>query len=186
MHRRIVRSTAPLAFALLFLAPAALGASGREGPTQGACDATGYFVCAGADAGAQATCVLDSPTSAACSWSYGYIWSGSSPLALPGEAKATTTATWQICRNAACVSIPLEYGNATCAWNPFMPCVENSSQSGSLAGYRLALGDCRTVTVTDTIAVHAAVPRATPALASADWSTGARGAGEVCLVDNGR
>jgi hypothetical protein len=167
---------------LSFLVPTSAG----EGPVDGDCDTTGLLVCAGANAGAVVECALVTPTSAACSWTHGDIWTAYSPTQLSGSVDVESEAIITTCLGGICSAPTEESASESCTWLPAMACDGDARSEGDAGPVTLAMGQCYRVTVTRTISVAARTPAQLKTLATTSWSDEAEGAGEVCLVDDGR
>lgn len=183
----MLRPLLALLLALLVAAPATALPVARpeEGPTDGACDDTGYLVCAGANAGATVSCRFVTPTSAACSWTSGHVWTAYSPVGLPGAALVETELEVESCVDSFC-AVGVAPGGTECAWAPATSCDGGSGQGAESSPVTLAMGQCLKVTVTQRIMVYAESGLEGRALAAVAWTDVGEGAGAVCLVDDGR
>lgn len=170
---------------LVLLVPSTFPAAAAEGPVDERCDGSGVLVCAGANAGAQVSCAMVGPTSAACSYTRGQIWNAYSPLQLGGEADVVESAVVSVCLAGACESTTYAEETA-CAWLPAAMCEGGGMVSGSVGPFELGMGHCLVVSVAETLGVSARATAGPRVLAAAEWADTGDAAGAVCRVDDGR
>lgn len=171
---------------LLVLGTSLPSATAGEEPADGDCDSTGRVVCAGADAGGSVTCVWVTPTSVACDWARGILWSGFSPIGLPGEVEGQATGFLEVCLNQSCSLDETPRDLPFCSWLPALDCVDGQSATGSVGPIELAMGQCLKVTAGEALAVTARVLSQDLTIAQASFSNQGEGADQECLVDDGR
>lgn len=168
---------------LALLAPPALA----EAPTQGACDATGLLVCAGADLGANVRCASNlAGDVVTCSWTFGWFVEGFSPVDLPGRESHVVDATVSVCSSVSgCEATPFHHAGS-CSWIVPDSCLDSQAGPGGNVTRTLALGECLTVRVALTASIDASVVDGVATLATAHFGNAGGGAGSGCFVDNGR
>ncbi len=180
----------------LVLALTAPTVAAAERPKSWTCDDSGQLVCAGADAGAQISCDLtrtsDSSADARCSWTYGQLMGGASPLGLPGEAVFAWSATIRVCHTTADLQ-PISCdsttpaGDATCSWAPLQECIESQGPNpGQTDVTVIETGECLLVEIETSATAQAWTPTQGDELADAAHTGTGSNAGAACLQNNGR
>jgi|GEM_PF-2945204 len=157
-----------------------------EGPTDGVCDSTGRIVCAGADAGGNVVCVYATPTSVRCDWTRGIIWTGFSRVGLPGIVEGHAVGALEVCLDQSCTTDTNDRDLPACSWLPAMDCVDGQTAGGTVGPIELAMGQCLKVTASESIQVTARVINHDLTLSQVSYANHDQGAGQECLVDNGR
>ena len=193
----MIRSTtfrtgsATLLSVLLAVSFAGAPAAAAERPDDWTCDASG-MVCAGANAGASVDCSWIQAGEATCSWTYGQMMGGASPIGLPGEASFTYGATIEVCLTTAggdpidCVS-ETTTGQDGCMWLPATECVVSLGPNPGTSGtWSVATGECLETTVTVWAHAEATTVSGDLALAQAVHDAAGSNAESLCLQNNGR
>lgn len=164
-----------------------------ERPNDWTCDASGLYVCAGANAGGDVDCGFVSPPNVAqCSWTFGQIMGGASPLGLPGEASFSWAHTLKVCLTDGALN-PISCtesdgaGTDTCAWLPLAECVLSLGPNpGSSDTVALEVGQCLFVEVTASATAEAWTLTAGDPLATALHDATGSDAGTICKQNDGR
>lgn len=182
-----MRALAVVLVLLLVPTAGAIFVPSGEVPGHGACDASGRLVCAGVDVGGTVTCATDAAGLAACTYRYGFLTIGYSPLGLPGSEQESERATLRTCSSFhGCTDAPFPEVHAACAWIAASSCGRSLGSEPATTSAQLALGDCLTVTVMMDADIGALVPDEAAPLATASYHNAGDAAGETCFVDNGR
>jgi hypothetical protein len=161
-------------------------ATAGEEPQEGDCDETGRLVCAGAEAGGSVNCVWPTTTSVSCDWAHGILWSGFSPLLLPGDVEGSSLGQVEVCLDQSCSADGAPRLLAPCSWVPASQCVGSATSTGSIGPIELVMGQCLKVTASESLEVTARVINEGLTLASVTFANSGEGADQECLVDDGR
>lgn len=183
-----MRATAIVLVAILAIVPAAQALpGGGEGPVDGTCDESGYLLCVGANAGAQATCTWTTPTSVGCTYTRGDVWLAYSPIGLPGDATVRSGWTVETCLGGLCSITAHENPVETCAWVAgVLGCGGDGRNDGSLPAVELAMGQCYRVTVTSWVEADGRAVVGPSVLSSVSYQDDGEGGAQLCRVDDGR
>lgn len=163
-----------------------------ERPDNWTCDASGQLVCAGANAGADVDCTIDREHVVACSYTYGQLMGGASPLGLPGEASFSWSVDVEICHKDSSTgitscSVSSAGGDDTCTWPAAFECVLSLGPNDTtLDPIQLDTGDCYEVTVTPSATATAWTLQQDGSIAEAEHSATGSNADVECALNNGR
>lgn len=182
----IHRLAPSLVFLTLLAPPVGAIDLGGETPTEGDCDDTGRLVCAGMDLGADVPCTVTPAGFATCTWSYGWLTTAYSPLALHGEESHEVVATVNVCAAAAPCETTTQEHASTCAWLPAGSCDDGAPYAPQTVSAQLVYGQCLAVLVDLAGTIEARAGDAMVELATVAFSTTGEGAGRTCYDDDGR